>query len=556
MLRFNCSLSLFVLVALLVACAGPAAAPTATPVPPTPTSIPPIPTPLSPTREPVNDAAEQTQGADPTATVKAWVGAINNGDLEAALALMTQAATFRGAFTEPAPNVVDWWIDIGSKNVVPNCQSENDQVICNYVHGDGCITAFGATGGLPVKMTFTLQDGKIRQVLVETQGDEWASYGQWSDVELEWAQANRAEELAKIDFQTLKEGGATAVELCREYAAANPTPTPTPVTLAAPGQVATTFGKITSQALAGNLLGDPTTRIFYVLLPPGYAGSDKRYPVVYVLHGYGGDATSLVEDFRHSYQAALDEGSVQEMIFVFPDASNKLGGSFYLSSPTIGDYETYISQELVNYIDATYRTLPDRASRGITGCSMGGDGSMGLALKYPSVFSVAAPVSGGYDSSGVGDGILEQATEFLENPPQDFEDAHAMPGESQLVLAWVAATASNPDKPPFYLDMPVEMVNGTAQLVPEVIDKMTANDPVDELDRYLAQPERLSAILIYHGNRDQMTAVEHARDFDKLLTDRGVEHAYLEAIAGHCDFGYLGYIPVVQFMSDNLVGEE
>ena len=60
---------------------------------------------------------------------------------------------------------------------------------------------------------------------------------------------------------------------------------------------------------------------------------------------------------------------------------------------------------------------------------------------------------------------------------------------------------------------------------------MTANDPVDELDRYLAQPERLSAILIYHGNRDQLTPVEQARDFDKLLTDRGVEHEYLETNA-------------------------
>ena len=234
----------------------------------------------------------------------------------------------------------------------------------------------------------------------------------------------------------------------------------------------------------------------------------------------------------------------------------------YHSSPTIGDYEAYVAQELVQEIDATYRTLPERTSRGITGCSMGGDGSIYLALKYPSVFSVAAPVSGGYDSSGdsdssgAGDVLLEGVTEFLENPPKDLNDAQAIPGEIQMVLAWAAATASNPDKPPFYMDMPFELVNGKAQLVPEVIDKMTASDPVDELDRYLAQPERLSAILIYHGNRDPRTAVEQARNFDKLLTDRGVEHEYLEAIAGHCDFGYLGYVPVVKFMSDHLAGQE
>ncbi len=85
------------------------------------------------------------------------------------------------------------------------------------------------------------------------------------------------------------------------------------------------------------------------------------------------------------------------MILVFPNASNKLGGSMYLSSPTIGDYETYLTRELVDFVDANYRTLAQRDSRGITGCSMGADGAMHLALKYPDVYSVAAPYSGTYD---------------------------------------------------------------------------------------------------------------------------------------------------------------
>ena len=87
------------------------------------------------------------------------------------------------------------------------------------------------------------------------------------------------------------------------------------------------------------------------------------------------------------------------MILIFPDANNQLKGSIYLSSPTIGDYETYIAQEVVDLVDATYRTIPDRNSRGITGCSMGGDGSIYLALKYPGVFSVAAPASATYESA-------------------------------------------------------------------------------------------------------------------------------------------------------------
>ena len=219
---------------------------------------------------------------------------------------MTQDATFRALSRNQRPTWSTGGSTLGRNTSSRVCQSQSDQVTCTYIHSDGCIAAFGATGGLPVKMTFTLQDGKIRQVLVETQGDEWASYGQWSDAELNWAQANRAEELAKIDFQTLKEGGGVAVELCRTYAAANATPTP--VLIAAPGKVATIVDKITSQALAGNLLNDPATRTFYVLLPASYATSDKRYPVVYVLHWYTGDAVTMVEDFQRSYRTVLAEG--------------------------------------------------------------------------------------------------------------------------------------------------------------------------------------------------------------------------------------------------------
>ena len=119
---------------------------------------------------------------------------------------------------------------------------------------------------------------------------------------------------------------------------------------------------------------------------------------MYVLHWYTGQASALVGPIRQAYEATLRTGDPQEMIFVFPDANNRLGGSMYLSSPTIGDYETYITHELVDYIDANYRTIKNRVSRGITGCSMGGDGSICLALKYPDVFSVAAPVSGTYYS--------------------------------------------------------------------------------------------------------------------------------------------------------------
>lgn len=327
-----------------------------------------------------------------------------------------------------------------------------------------------------------------------------------------------------------------------------PTPEPAPAT----GKVETTSGKITSEALDGNLLGDPTTRTYSVLLPPSYATSDKRYPVVYVLHPFAANNNALVGSMVAPYMSLLRGDKVQEMIFIFPDASNQLRGSMYLSSPTIGDYETYITQELVELVDSTYRTIPERDSRGITGCRMGGDGAIYLAMKYPEVFSVAAPVSATYDWARHPYLWQVGPEPLVQSPPEDISGFWQLPFGAQMLLASAAAAASNPDQPPFYLDMPVALVDGKAEVVPEVFDRIVAADPVHEIDRYLAQPERLRAISVFHGEADEHMPIELARSFDRLLSSRGIYHEYVEVIGGECGI-YFG--PIVQFMSGNLAGE-
>ena len=152
------------------------------------------------------------------------------------------------------------------------------------------------------------------------------------------------------------------------------------------------------------------------------------------------------------------------MILVFPNASNKLGGSMYLSSPTIGDYETYLTRELVDFVDANYRTLAQRESRGITGCSMGADGAMHLALKYPDVYSVAAPYSGTYDWAK--DPALTIGAQRFQGEPTDLSTFWELPVETKWEITMAAAVAPNPDKPPYFLDMPYVLVDGKGELVP------------------------------------------------------------------------------------------
>jgi enterochelin esterase-like enzyme len=314
--------------------------------------------------------------------------------------------------------------------------------------------------------------------------------------------------------------------------------------------------KITSQALAGNLIGDPAERGYYVYLPPSYVEGNKRYPVVHILHGATGNEDQFLM-LKDVYEKMLQKGAVQEIILVFSDGDNKFKASNYLSSPTIGDYETYIARELVAQIDANYRTMPHRDSRGITGCSMGGSGAMHLALNFPDVYNVVVPISASYDLAN--DPSLPEAAADFTQVPKDFNDLdhywYVGVGNIAYYISLAAGAAPNPAKPPFYLDMPFEIVDGQGRIVPEVLEKIGAVDVVHDLEDYLQQPIRLRHIMLYHGESDLEAPIELARSFDQLLTSRNVDHQYIEFKSGHCDYS-TDYQPVFQYLSDHLVAEQ
>src|SRR5690606_8792649 len=146
--------------------------------------------------------------------------------------------------------------------------------------------------------------------------------------------------------------------------------------------------EVHSPHIEGNLEGNSAERKVLVVTPPGYdQNSGKRYPVVYYLHGYWAPVEAQQEGFKlhEAVQAAAEAGN--EVIMVMPDGFSKLRGGFYSSSPTVGDYERFVADDLVDWVDANYRTIPERASRGLAGHSMGGYGTIRIAIKQPETFS-------------------------------------------------------------------------------------------------------------------------------------------------------------------------
>ena len=128
-----------------------------------------------------------------------------------------------------------------------------------------------------------------------------------------------------------------------------------------------------SQVLAGNPLGDPTQRPLWVYVPPGYDESDQRYPSVYVIQGYTGQAAMWWNRtaFRESFPAAADRlfasGEAPPTVVVYVDAWTAYGGSQFVDSPGTGRYHTYLCEEIVPWVDAHYRTKAGRGAPGHPG---------------------------------------------------------------------------------------------------------------------------------------------------------------------------------------------
>ena len=146
--------------------------------------------------------------------------------------------------------------------------------------------------------------------------------------------------------------------------------------------------KVHGKALEGNLEGDAVDRDVFVFLPPSYQkDKHRRYPVVYALHGYSIGAEQWTHEIHvpQTIEGAFAQGA-KEMIVVLPDSKTVHNGSMYSSSVTTGDFEQFVAHDLVAYVDAHYRTIPNRLSRGLVGHSMGGYGAARIGMKHADVF--------------------------------------------------------------------------------------------------------------------------------------------------------------------------
>jgi enterochelin esterase-like enzyme len=297
-----------------------------------------------------------------------------------------------------------------------------------------------------------------------------------------------------------------------------------------PGKVEriTVHGK----ALEGNLEGDSPDREVTVYLPPSYAADEnRRFPVVYLLHGYGGrddTFTTRLANLQESGDRLAAAQGFSSAIVVTPNAYSLHKGSMYSNSPTTGDWERFVAEDLVAHIDGRYRTLADRMSRGLAGHSMGGYGAIRIGMKRPDVFfSLYLMSSCCLTANRNPQPERMKAAQAITTRAQAEEAARAPGFGPSVLLASAAAWSPNPKNPPLYLDLPVK--DGKPQ--PDIVAKWVANAPLEMIEQHAANLKKYYAIAIDIGTADGLLAAN--KQLHDAMTRLRIPHSYEEYDGDH-----------------------
>lgn len=305
-------------------------------------------------------------------------------------------------------------------------------------------------------------------------------------------------------------------------------------------------------ALEGNRLGDSPERRVTVYLPPSYdRAATRRYPVIYSLGGYAPlPAVAGQADFGPLQMiiAATDQaivhGRLGEVIVVQVEGHNRLGGSFWVNSASTGRWEDFVTRDVVAAIDAAFRTIARRDSRGLYGGSMGGYGAISIAMHRPRLFgtvfaqspcclALVAELGPTPAWPALGQLSLEQAdAAFRQGDPRALEG-----------MALAAAFAPDAARPPFYGDLPYRTQGD--RVVPDepAHARWAAQLPPARLDREAAGLKTLHGLRIQYGDQDSLRHIVISLPaFHRALLAHGVPHEF------HVD--HLGHMGRTRFADD------
>ncbi|MEO5902413.1 MAG: alpha/beta hydrolase-fold protein [Gemmatimonadaceae bacterium] len=290
------------------------------------------------------------------------------------------------------------------------------------------------------------------------------------------------------------------------------------------------FDTVAAPSLKGNLLGDSDRRAVSIYVPPGYAKNPrKRYPVVYLLHGFAADHRAFIGgvytgmNMRVSMDSLILAGLIKPMIVVTPNARNAFDGSFYVNSLTTGNWENFVVKDLTSYLDAHYRTIGNRSGRGLAGHSMGGFGALRVGMRHAETFSAVyalSPCCLGQDHR-TGKTFAASWKKILGLTQFSQIKEAGFYGDIDLALSGVYAP--NPRNSPFFVDLPFSLEGDSLVSVDAVASRWHPT-PIEMIPTYAKNLKRMS-IAFDGGAEDGLADIPlNVMKLDSLLTALGVAH--------------------------------
>lgn len=321
---------------------------------------------------------------------------------------------------------------------------------------------------------------------------------------------------------------------------------------------------IRSENIAKNKVGTDPARNMLVYLPAGYsASSSQRYPVIYFLSNPFQAGYRYDFDHRNAqklFDQAIAAGVIGKFILVTVDMNTPLGASWYVNSPATGNWEDFLVQDVVPYIDANFKTLANRNSRGIAGVFIGGYGAIRFGMRHPDIFgSVYAmhPVGTG---SGVGVMAEIPKWDLLVNA-KTMDDVRT-DGRTRIFAGIFQAHLPNSQKPPLFIDLPARQEEQKLIIDSALMERLRSHFYLDTMiPEYAENLKSLKGLKFdwsrKDGNYDHIFANQA---FTRKLNEYGIDHGAEEYNGpfGESDWGPEGriYTEAMPFFAKKLVFDE